>query len=213
MPTTTTLMLFALASVLLVVVPGPNVIYIVTRGIDQGRQAAVASVLGVQSSMIFHVGAAAVGLTALLASSELMFNIVRFAGAGYLVWLGIRNVLAPVSDLEIGSVPGRPQYRRIFLQGVAVNLLNPKVALFCLALLPQFVDPARGNTAVQIVILGCVMIAIGLISDTIYALLSGGIGEWLKTRQRVARQRQRFSGVVYLCLGALAALTGSHSTK
>jgi threonine/homoserine/homoserine lactone efflux protein len=206
-------MLFALASVLLVVVPGPNVIYIVTRGIDPGRQAAVASVLGVQSSMFIHVGAAAVGLTALLASSEIMFNIVRFAGAGYLVWLGIRNIMAPVSDLEIGRVRGRPHYRRIFLQGVAVNLLNPKVALFCLALLPQFVDPARGNTAVQIVILGCVMITVGLISDTTYALLSGGIGEWLKTRQRVARQRQRFSGVVYLCLGALAALTGSHTRK
>jgi threonine/homoserine/homoserine lactone efflux protein len=206
-------MLFALASVLLVVVPGPNVIYIVTRGIDQGRQAAVASVLGVQSSMFIHVGAAAVGLTALLASSEIMFNIVRFAGAGYLVWLGIRNIMAPVSDLEIGNVRGRPHYRRIFQQGVAVNLLNPKVALFCLALLPQFVDPARGNTAVQIVILGCVMITVGLISDTTYALLSGGIGEWLKSRQRVARQRQRFSGVVYLCLGALAALTGSHTTK
>ena len=206
-------MLFALASILLVIVPGPNVIYIVTRGIDQGRQAAVASVLGVQSSMIVHVGAAAVGLTALLASSEVMFNIVRYAGAAYLVWLGVRNILAKPVDLEIGNIQGRPHYRRIFLQGVAVNLLNPKVALFCLALLPQFVDPARGNTAVQILILGTVMISIGLISDSLYALASGTIGEWLKSRQRIARQRQRFSGIVYICLGALAALTGSHSRK
>ena len=92
-----------------------------------------------------------------------------------------------------------------------MNLRNPKVALFCLALLPRFVDPTRGNTAVQILILGSVMISVGLISDSLYALASGGIGQWLKSRQRVARQRQRFSGVVYILLGALAAITGSHA--
>lgn len=209
MPTMTTLMLFALASVLLVIVPGPNVVYIVTRGIDQGRRAALASALGVQSSMIVHIGAAAVGLSAVLASSDVLFDSVRYAGAGYLLWLGIRSMREPVSDLDIGSVAGRPNYRRIFLQGVAVNLLNPKVALFCLALLPQFVDPARGNTALQFVVLGIVMISVGIVSDGIYAMLSGGIGRWLQSRPEIARQRQRCAGLVYTCLGALAALSGS----
>ncbi|MEJ7838689.1 MAG: LysE family translocator [Thermomicrobiales bacterium] len=213
MPTTSTLLLFALASLLLVIVPGPNVIYIVTRGIDQGRRAAVASALGVQASMLVHVGAAAAGLSAVLASSELLFNTVRFAGAGYLIWLGIRSWREPAFDLTVGTVQGTPHYRRIFQQGVTVNLLNPKVALFCLALLPQFVDPTRGSPAVQILILGSVMILVGIVSDSIYAMLSGGIGEWLKTRQKIAQHRQRFSGVVYIGLGALAALTGSQFTK
>lgn len=213
MPTLTTLMLFAFASGLLVIVPGPNVIYIVTRGIDQGRQAAIASALGVQSSMIVHVGAAAIGLSAVLASSDFLFDTVRYAGAVYLIWLGIRSLREPVSDLEVGSISGRPHYRRIFLQGVAVNLLNPKVALFCLALLPQFVDPARGNAATQILVLGSVMIAVGTISDGMYAMLSGGIGRWLQSRPHIADQRQRVAGGVYICLGALAALSGSSAKR
>jgi threonine/homoserine/homoserine lactone efflux protein len=206
-------MLFAVAATLLVIVPGPNVLYIVTRGIDQGRRAAVVSAFGVQSSMFVHVGMAAVGMSALLASSEILFNIVRYAGVAYLVWLGVKALRAPLSDLEVQADRKRPSHRQIFWQGVIVNLLNPKVTLFCLALLPQFVDPGRGNSAIQILVLGLVMIAIGTISDCTYALASGGIGEWLKSRQRIARQRQRFSGVVYLCLGAVAALTGSHSAS
>lgn len=213
MPTFPTLLAFSLAALLLVIIPGPNVLYIVTRGIDQGRKAAVTSALGVQSGMIVHVAAAAIGLSALLASSEVLFNVVRFAGAAYLIWLGVRNLLARVTDLDIVSDRHRPGYRRIFVQGILVNVLNPKVALFCLALLPQFVDPARGNTAIQILVLGAVMIVIGMISDTTYALASGGIGSWLKTRQRIARQRQRFSGLVYIFLGAAAALSGSASAK
>lgn len=213
MPTFPTLLAFSLAALLLVIIPGPNVLYIVTRGIDQGRKAAVTSALGVQSGMIVHVAAAAIGLSALLASSEVLFNVVRFAGAAYLIWLGVRNLLARVTDLDIVSDRHRLGYRRIFVQGILVNVLNPKVALFCLALLPQFVDPARGNTAIQILVLGCVMIVIGMISDTTYALASGGIGSWLKTRQRIARQRQRFSGLVYIFLGAAAALSGSASAK
>jgi len=212
MPSLPVLLAFVLASTLLVIIPGPNVMYIVTRGISQGRRAAVTSALGVQFGSVFYVATTAVGLSALLAKSGMLFNIVKYAGAAYLVWLGLRHIMSHSSGLELDHLAAAPVYRRIFFQGTLVNLLNPKVALFFLALFPQFVDPSRGNTALQIVILGSVMILVGLISDCSYAVASGSIGLWLKSRQRVARQRQRFSGVVYILLGALAAFSGHAST-
>jgi len=213
MPTIPTLLTFAVAATLLIIVPGPNVLYIITRGIDQGRRAALASALGVETGMLFHIAAAMLGLSALVASSEVVFNIVKYAGAAYLVWMGITSLRARVTNLDVPRISRRASYPRLFMQGMVVNILNPKVGLFFVAFLPQFIDPGRGSSAVQILVLGGVFVAIAVLSDLVYALASGSIGSWLSTRARIARQRGRFSGAVYILLGALAAFTGSSSAR
>jgi threonine/homoserine/homoserine lactone efflux protein len=140
MPESGTFLVFVLSALALVLVPGPNVIYIVTRGVDQGRRAGLASACGVETATLVHVAAAAAGLSALLASSAAASEVVRYAGAAYLAYLGVRTLL---SDDGIGSGDSPPPARlaRVYTEGFLVNLLNPKVALFFLAFLPQFVDP------------------------------------------------------------------------
>ena len=213
MPTTPTLMAFAAAAFALVVIPGPNLIYIITRGIQQGRRAAVMSSLGVQAGMVVHIVLAAVGLSALVARSPLLYDVLRYAGAAYLVWMGISLLRRRQTPVD-GPVALRPApMRTLFLHGMAINLLNPKVILFVLSLLPQFVDPARGSTATQILVLGAVMIVVALISDTAYALASGTLGAWLQRHPGSTTRTDRASGLVYLMLGLLVALAGSGSAK
>lgn len=213
MPAISTLLTFAVAATLLIIVPGPNVIYIITRGIDQGRRAAIASAAGVEAGMLFHIGAAVLGLSALVASSELLFNIVKYVGAGYLIWMGIGSLRARSAKFETQEISCRASYSRLFAQGMIVNVLNPKVGLFFIAFLPQFIDPSRGNSTVQILVLGGVFVAIAVISDLVYAFASGAIGSWLNARESIARQRDRFAGVVHILLGTVAAVSGSGSAK
>ncbi|HYH12972.1 MAG TPA: LysE family translocator [Thermomicrobiales bacterium] len=213
MPTTPTLLAFAAAAFALVVIPGPNLIYIITRGIQQGRRAAVVSSLGVQLGMVVHIVLATFGLSALVAKSPVLYDLIRYAGAAYLVWMGISLLRKRHASVDV-PVEVRPaSMRRIFVHGLAINLLNPKVILFVLALLPQFVDPARGSTSIQMLVLGSVMIIVALISDTTYAIASGSVGEWLKRHPGSDRHRDRASGLVYLMLGLVVALTGSGSGK
>jgi threonine/homoserine/homoserine lactone efflux protein len=213
MPTIPTLLTFAAAAMLLIIVPGPNVIYIVTRGIDQGRKAAVVSALGVEVGMLFHIGAAVLGLSALVVASEPVFNIVKYAGAAYLIWIGIMNLRARVASLDTPALDRRQSTSRMFGQGLIVNVLNPKVGLFFIAFLPQFIDPGRGSSTFQILLLGAIFVALATISDLAYALASGSIGTWLHRRASIARQRGRFSGVVYIILGGMAAVSGSGSAR
>ncbi len=213
MPTIPTLLTFAIAATLLIVVPGPNLIYIITRGIDQGRRAAVVSALGVETGMLVHVAAAVLGLSAVLTSSELVFNGVRYAGAAYLVWLGVTSIRSRPADLTDPAGGRTLSLTRLYSQGIVINVLNPKVGIFFLAFLPQFLDPSRGNMSLQILILGGVFSAIATASDLLYAMASGTIGSWLRKRSSVARLRGKFSGAIYIGLGAVAALTGSGSSR
>lgn len=207
MPEPTTLVLFAGAAVALLVVPGPSVIYIVTRGIHQGRAAAFASVLGVTTATLVHTVLAAAGLSAILASSAVAFSIVRYAGSAYLVYLAIRTWLDR-SDEQLDLPRPTTDLRRVYAQGFVVNLLNPKTALFILALLPQFVDPARGAAGVQVLVLGGLLASLGLISDGAYALASGSIGSWLRRHRSVAGIQRRLSAAIYAALGIGTALLG-----
>ncbi len=211
MPTPITLVAFTAAALVLIAVPGPNHIYIVTRGIGQGRRAALASAFGVETGTLVHIAAAALGVTALLASSATAFNVVKYLGAAYLFWLGVSSLRARDDDHVAQSTREIASTKRVFAQGVVVNVLNPKVGLFFLAFLPQFVDPGRGNAIIQVLVLGTVMFVLALASDIIYALGSGAIGRWLRTRPGFLRQRSRVSGVVYLGLGCVAALTGPNT--
>jgi threonine/homoserine/homoserine lactone efflux protein len=212
MPDPDALGVFSLASLALLVVPGPSVLYIVTRGITQGRMAGLASVLGVHVGTTFHIAAATLGLSALLMRSIVAFNIVKYAGAAYLVYLGIRRLLDDGGPIQTDWVQAR-SLTRIFRQGIVVNLLNPKTALFFLAFLPQFVDVEKGSVPLQMLVLGSIFIVLGLISDGTYALVSSLIGTRLRTSKSFARRERLLSGGVYLGLGVTAALSGHRSSS
>src|SRR5215207_8758201 len=207
-----TLALFMLASLALAVVPGPAVLYIVAQSVDQGRLAGLVSALGIGTGGLVHVAAATVGLSSLLASSATAFTIVKYAGAAYLILFGIRRLLTREEVGEEAHQPPRAN-RQIFRDGVVVNVLNPKTALFFLAFLPQFVDPARGAAWTQIVVLGSTFVAIGLCTDSSYALLGGTAGDWLRRRSQGAsfqRMRRYVPGGVYITLGAATAVSGKN---
>jgi threonine/homoserine/homoserine lactone efflux protein len=206
-PSGSTLAVFALASFLLIVVPGPAVLYVVTRSIAQGRRAGLVSMLGVEAGGLVHVAAAAIGLSAVIASSATAFTVVKLAGAAYLIFLGVRRLVARDDALPEVAVSGRSG-KRLFAQGVVVNVLNPKTAVFFLAFLPQFVDPAQGAVTLQFVVLGLIFVAVAVVSDGAYALVAGTAGDRLRGSERVRRWLSRFSGLVFVGLGVTAALSG-----
>ncbi|MBD0253256.1 MAG: LysE family translocator [Rubrobacter sp.] len=210
MPDASTFALFVAAALVLLVVPGPSVLYIVARSIEGGRTAGFVSVLGVQTGAILHIAFATLGLSAILASSAVAFSVVKWLGAAYLVWLGLRQIFGrDEGDDEVAVGPAR--LSRVFSQGVLVNTLNPKTALFFLAFLPQFVDPSRGAAWTQILLLGATFVILALCSDGLYALLSGTAGGWLRRKMKGAsfRRGQRFiSGGILIALGAVAAVSG-----
>ncbi|MFC3997563.1 LysE family translocator [Nocardiopsis sediminis] len=210
MPEPHSIVLFVLAALVLILAPGPNFIYILTRSVSQGPRAGVISALGVELGTLVHVGAAAVGLSSLLAASAIAFDVVRYIGAAYLIYLGIRAIVGRGDiDVEPGGAPPRAGLR-ILRDGVLVNVFNPKVALFFLAFLPQFVDPAQGSAVGQILVYGALMAAMGLCMDLVFAFGGGGVSRWLR-RHPVVAARQRYAvGGVYLSMGAAAALSGRH---
>jgi threonine/homoserine/homoserine lactone efflux protein len=201
----THLPLFLLASALLLLTPGPAVLYIIARSVDHGRRAGLVSVCGIEVGNLVHVLAATLGLSALLLSSALAFTIVKYLGAVYLVYLGLRKLFTR----QAIPGPGKRQPQslgRIFSQGVVVATLNPKTALFFVAFLPQFVDPSEGAIAGQLMVLGCIFVLLGLISDSMYALVAGTVGQWLKGSRSAVRAERYVVGSVYIGLGVTAAL-------
>jgi threonine/homoserine/homoserine lactone efflux protein len=203
------LIVFVLAAGALLITPGPAVLYIVTRSIDQGRLAGIVSVLGIGLGTLFHVAGAALGLSAILMSSALAFDIVKYLGAAYLIYIGVKKLFAK-NDAFLPQQIAHQKLSRIFFQGVIVNILNPKTALFFFAFLPQFVDPARGSVPVQMLILGLIMLFMGLFSDGVYAILAGSAGNWLRTNQRFLRVQKYVTGSIYILLGLTAAFAGSN---
>ena len=210
MPELSTLLVFSAASLALLITPGPAVLYIVARSIDQGRLAGIVSVLGIVVGTLVHVGAAAFGLSALLMSSALAFTLVKYLGAAYLVYLGARRLLTKDHPARVETVEPEKLWR-IFRQGVIVNLLNPKTALFFFAFLPQFADPARGSVAGQILLLGLIFATLGVFSDSVYALLAGTIRHWLRGSVAFLRGQRYFTGSIYIVLGLVTAVSGSNN--
>jgi threonine/homoserine/homoserine lactone efflux protein len=200
-PDLSTLAVFAVASLALAVVPGPAVLYIVAQSVDQGRFAGLVSALGIAVGGLVHVVAATIGLSSLLASSATAFTIVKYVGAAYLILLGIRRLLTREEVGEDFARPPRPR-RRLFVDGVVVNVLNPKTALFFLAFLPQFVDPEAAAAPVQILGLGLVFVAIALCSDSGWALAAGTLGGWLRRSRWYLGVKRWVTGAVFVGLGA-----------
>lgn len=197
--------LFIFASIVLLLTPGPAVLYIIARSVDQGRAAGLVSVLSVEVGNFFHAVAAALGLSALLFSSAAAFSLVKYLGAAYLVYLGVRKLLTKSAAPSEAQV--QPQsLRRIFSQGVAVAVLNPKTALFFLAFLPQFVDRSRGQVPLQLLSLGSLFVLMAIVSDGMYALLASSAGQWLKSHKKVWLFERYVAGLIYIGLGLTAAL-------
>lgn len=208
-PSGQNLVLFAGAALVLLLIPGPAVLYIVGRSVAQGRRAGLVSVLGIHAATFIHVLAAALGLSVLLLSSALAFSIVKYAGAAYLIWLGLRKIFGPAEAAGMNGEIARHSHARLFRDGFVVNLLNPKTALFFFAFLPQFVDVARGHVAMQITLLGFVLLLLGLCTDSTYALLAGTAGDWLKRSRGYLKFERYGSGLLFIGLGLVAAFSGS----
>ena len=207
MPDTHTIVAFAAASLLFAVVPGPAVLYIVTRSVAQGRRAGLASVLGIATGTLAHVVFGAFGLSAVLMSSATAFTVANYLRAGYLVYLGITKLLGAGDDPGDPIGPRSRSLWRVYRQGTVVSVLNPKTALFFLAFLPQFVDQARGSIPLQLTILGVLLVFVSFVSDSGYAMLTGSAGNWLRARgPRFGRRQRLVSGGISVGLGLTAAL-------
>lgn len=209
-PSAGALGLFASAALVLLVVPGPAVLYIFARSVEQGRTAGFVSILGIHTATLVHVLAATVGLSAILASSALAFAIVKYAGAAYLIWLGLTKLFGRAGKLDAAASPVRHRHARLFRDGFVVNLLNPKTALFFLAFLPQFVEVERGHVGTQIAVLGLIFTALGIVTDGCYALAAGTAGNWLKRSPAYLKAERYVSGVLFIGLGVTAALAGNN---
>lgn len=205
-----TIVLFSAAALVLLIVPGPAVLYVVARSMDQGRMAGFVSVLAVSTGAYCQIVGAALGISALILTSTLAFSVIKFLGAVYLIYLGVQKFF----EREVPTAVDKPEVQKlssIFRQGVLVSLLNPKSALFFFAFLPPFVDPTRGAVQAQILLLGLIFVGLALCSDSMYALGASKLGEWLKGNAGFVQRQRYFTGGIYVVLGVATALSGSNN--
>ena len=197
--------LFLLASALLTVAPGPDIVYVLTRGIAQGRKAGLAAALGFATGCIFHTVLAAVGIAALIRSSQLAFDAVRYAGAAYLVWIGIQ-ALRHRAAFAVEAATDAKALATIYKQSVIGNMLNPKVTLFFLAFLPQFVDAQAGHVGWQMALLGVLFMLNTIVIFGAVALFAGWIGAWIRRKPAIGERLNVFAGITFIGLGIRVAL-------
>ena len=209
----TPIILFVLAALALLLIPGPAVLYIVSQGASQGRRGGLASVGGIELAGLTHAVAAAFGLSAILLSSALAFDIVKYAGAVYLVLLGLHTIFLKrdTNPVAIGPVASRTSSTKLLVHGYFVNLLNPKTALFFYAFLPQFIVPSEGGIIEQFLALGVLFVALASCTDSMYALTSSAAGEWLSHRTGLLKTQKYVTGCTYILLGFFAATTSAGS--
>ncbi|WP_199794678.1 LysE family translocator [Lentibacillus sp. Marseille-P4043] len=204
---TQTFGMFIIAALVLLVIPGPSVLYIIARSLDQGRLAGLVSVLGNALGSVILSVAAAAGLSAILASSGVVFNVVKYLGAAYLIYLGINRLFS--NDSHDPIVPQRKRLLHIFNQGIIVAVLNPKTVLFFVAFVPQFVDASQGGIWEQTLFFGLMLVILGVCTDSIYALLAGTAGNWLNRRGILGGKLRYVSSGIYMVLGVVFAFSGS----
>ena len=211
MPDLSTIAAFAVASFALLVIPGPAVLFIINRSVADGRAVGFASVAGIEIGSLVHVVAAGLGVSAALAASALAFNTIKWLGVAYLIVIGLRTltIRSTVGDAT-HAAPAVPP-ARAFRQGVVVNVPNPKVALFFLSFLPQFIDPARGRVGVQAVVLGLVFVSIGTVTDGLYAMTASSLRTVLLRGRALPFVQRYVAGTVFIGLGVVAATSGGHA--
>ena len=199
--------LFLVTGILLNLAPGPDTAYIVGRSMAQGREAGVASALGITAGSIFHTGAAALGLSAILAASAWAFTLVKIAGGAYLVFLGIKMLLERGTKVQVREDFRRSTTVAAFRQGILTNILNPKVAIFFLAFLPQFIDPASNAKIAAFLALGLTFVVTGTVWCLILAFFAAGFSERLRANQAVSQWLNRTIGALFVFLGVKLAVT------
>ena len=210
MPDINAIVTFAIASLALLLIPGPAVIYVLNRSVSDGREAGLAAVAGLELGNLVHVIAASVGLSAVLATSATAFNVVKWLGAGYLIFVGLRTLATRPQMIE--SLSTSVSRRRSFLQGIVVNALNPKVALFFLSYLPQFIDADNGAAWSQALILGIIFVAIGCLTDGTYALAASALRSVLVNGRSLPFIQRYVAGSVFIGLGLIATRASSKSS-
>ena len=211
MPDIGSIITFGIASIALLLIPGPAVIYILNRSVSDGREVGLAAVAGLELGNFMHVIAASAGLSAVLATSATAFNTVKWLGAGYLVFVGVRTLLTRPAAVSGDSTS--VSLRRSFTQGVVVNTLNPKVALFFLSYLPQFIDADKGAAWSQALVLGTTFVIIGSCTDGMYALTASALRKKLLTGRTLPIVQRYVAGTVFVALGVMAATTSPASSK
>jgi threonine/homoserine/homoserine lactone efflux protein len=199
-------LLFLTAALVLAATPGPGIFYVLARSLAGGRREGLLSSYGTFVGGLFHVLAAALGVSAILAASATAFHAVKYAGAAYLVWLGIRMIRTRNEEMPVRAV--QPS-RHAFRQGILTEVLNPKTALFFLSFVPQFVAPGRGHVFVQFVILGALSVILNTSADLVVVLLAGPLERLLKKSARFRRRQRVASGLGMIGLGAYAAFGDS----
>jgi threonine/homoserine/homoserine lactone efflux protein len=212
MPSLSTYALFVATALALLAIPGPAVLYIVSRSIDQGRRAGFAAVCGITTGTIVHVTLATVGLSSLVLASRIAFDTVRYAGAAYLIYLGVRRLLTRRVEADREGRPPRTM-RELYTQGLIVNLLNPKTIVFIFAFIPQFVDVNAGHVWLQILLLGLTLAGLGFTSDSLYAVAAGTMADRLRGTPLIARVERWFGGTVLIGLGLAAAIVAPHRSS
>jgi threonine/homoserine/homoserine lactone efflux protein len=204
MPDAAHFSLFLIAALLLAIAPGPSLLYVLTRSLEGGRREGLASSFGGALGGLVHVIGGAFGLSALLAASAIAFAVVKYVGAAYLIFLGVRTLMKN-SALPTEVAPGTRDTWRSFRQGILTEVFNPKSALFFLAFIPQFVDTHHA-LAPQFLVLGCISVALNTSADVIVAFTAGPIGQWLKRSERFRRLQRRATGWTLIGLGAYVAV-------
>jgi threonine/homoserine/homoserine lactone efflux protein len=199
--------LFALASFLLNITPGNDMIYVASRSAAQGVRAGIVSAMGIMAGCLVHLTAAALGLSVLLARSAVAFDVVKYIGAGYLFYLGIRALVNKKEAAFVTAERPALSYSRLFWQGVLTNVLNPKVALFFLAFLPQFIDVGDRHATEAILLLGVWFDVGGTLVNIVVAVLFGRIGDWLRGHSRWMKVQEKITGLVLIGLSIKVAFT------
>lgn len=209
MPSTATLLTFTLAAAALVVMPGPSVVYVMTRGVEFGRRAGMVSVAGLETGSLLHLMATVGGLAAVLAAWPTGLTLLQWVGAAYLLWLAAQEFASarpPRQQGTAGEAGLRPSDLKLFRDGMLIDVLNPGTAMFFLAFLPQFVDPARGPVVGQVLVLGGCYLLLAVINDSIYALAAGGLAGRVSSSSRSRRRAAVATGIVYVGLACVAVL-------
>ena len=197
--------LFLAASALLTIAPGPDILYVLARGVSQGRKAGIAAALGFASGCIFHTVLAAAGIAALIRSSEIAFDVVRFAGAAYLAWIGVQ-ALRHRAAFSLEAADDKRKLATIYKQSVIGNMLNPKVTLFFLAFLPQFVNTGAGHVGLQMALLGAIFMVQTIVIFGAVAFFAGWIGAWMRRKPAIGERLNIFAGLTFIGLGVRVAL-------
>ena len=205
MPNLATWLAFVATALVLLLIPGPAVLYIVSQSVEHGRRAGLMATLGVHCGTLVHITAAALGLSAVLVSSSIAFGAVRLIGAAYLIYLGVRT-LADRTARAQAPAPRETRLGLIFRQGILVNVTNPKTALFFFAFLPQFVRPGDGPVALQMAVLGLIFLALGLITDGTWAVVSGSAAGWVRARPAIGSTQRVVTGCIFIGLGVATAM-------